>query len=147
MHEENPFDIAILDLQLPGINGIETLTQLRRKLPHIQGVILTGSATVDAARQAIHLGVVEFLTKPCNRGEMERAIDRARRRLPPLYPEAESKEQPSGPTLAEVEREHILAVLEQNKGDRGETARQLGVSRKTLYNKLRDYLKRGFAAR
>ena len=81
LNDAQSFDIAILDLCLPGMNGIETLARLRQRSPNIQGIILTGSATVPAAKEAIHLGVVEFLTKPCNRGELEKALERARRRL------------------------------------------------------------------
>jgi DNA-binding NtrC family response regulator len=148
-----PFDIAILDLSLPGIDGIETLGRLRQQSPQLQGIILTGSASIDAARRAIHLGIVEFLTKPCNRGELEQALDRARRRLAPLRPLVRTDRTEEGggrkeaQTLEEVERTHVLAALAQNKGDRTTTAKQLGVSRKTLYNKLRDYIRQGFSPR
>ncbi|HXE52158.1 MAG TPA: response regulator [Tepidisphaeraceae bacterium] len=71
-NEAEPFDIAVLDLSLPGINGIDTLIRLRSSAPNLQGIILTGSATIPAAQAAMRLGVVEFLTKPCHRGELDR---------------------------------------------------------------------------
>jgi len=148
LHEVHCFDIAILDLSLPGMNGIDTLVRLRRHSPNIQGIILTGSATVPAAKAAIHLGVVEFLTKPCNRGELEQALERARRRVADPMPvvraaSAVETAAPQAPWEA-VERQHILAAVDRNGGDRGLTARELGISRKTLYNKLKDYLRQGF---
>lgn len=153
LNDAHPFDIAILDLGLPGMNGIDTLARLRQRAPNLQGIILTGSPSVPAVKAAIHLGIVEFLTKPCNRGELEQALDRARRRLAPLRPLVRTDRTEEGggrkeaQTLEEVERTHVLAALAQNKGDRTTTAKQLGVSRKTLYNKLRDYIRQGFSPR
>lgn len=147
LNEADPFDIAILDLCLPGMNGIETLARLRNQSPSIQGIILTGSATVPAAKAAIHLGVVEFLTKPCNRGELERALDRARSRVinpVPVVKYDDAEDQPAGASWEQVERQHILASIDRNAGDRALTARELGISRKTLYNKLKQYLRQGF---
>jgi DNA-binding NtrC family response regulator len=149
LNEANPFDIAILDLILPGMNGIDTLEGLRQRSVNLQGIILTGSATVAAAKAAIHLGVVEFLTKPCNRGELEQALDRARRRvlnpLPAVRNVESERAVPAGPSWEEVERQHILSTVDRNGGDRAITARQLGISRKTLYNKLKEYLRQGFS--
>ena len=67
----------ILDLNLPGIDGMETLSRLREKSGDLQAIVLTGFASVEAAKQAVHLDVVEFLTKPCHLGELEKALDRA----------------------------------------------------------------------
>jgi DNA-binding NtrC family response regulator len=149
LNDAHPFDIAILDLGLPGMNGIDTLARLRQRAPNLQGIILTGSPSVPAVKAAIHLGIVEFLTKPSNRGELEQALDRARRRLPgelPVVraePGANAPPRPRGADWEAVEREHILAAVERNGGDRTLTARELGISRKTLYNKLKAYFRRG----
>lgn len=148
LNDAHPFDIAILDLGLPGMSGIDALARLRQRAPNLQGIILTGSPSVPAVKAAIHLGVVEFLTKPSNRGELEQALDRARRRLPVELPVV--RPEPGAvapPTQAAnweaVEREHILAAVERNGGDRTLTAKELGISRKTLYNKLKAYFRRG----
>lgn len=148
LNDTHDFDIAILDLSLPGMNGIDTLARLRQRSANIQGIILTGSATVPAAKEAIHLGVVEFLTKPCNRGELEQALERARRRLsqpmPVIKNTGAGETTAAGSAWDEVERQHILAAIDRNGGDRALSARELGISRKTLYNKLKDYLRQGF---
>lgn len=149
LNDAHPFDIAILDLGLPGMNGIETLARLRQRAPDLQGIILTGSASVPAVKAAIHLGIVEFLTKPTHRGELEQAIDRARRRVPADLPAArrepgEGAQATAGRNWEDVEREHVLAAVERNGGDRSLTARELGISRKTLYNKLKGYMRQGF---
>jgi len=165
--EASPPDIVLLDLNLPGMDGMEFFTSLRRKRPDVQGIVLTGFATVEAAKQAVHLDMVEFLTKPCHLGEVEQALDRAVRRIappdPPVLPESMGPgrngelnlrglgesfggEADDGParTLEEVEREHILSTLQRHDGNRTATAAELGISRRTLYYKLTEYQKQGF---
>jgi DNA-binding NtrC family response regulator len=144
-----PFDIAVLDYHLPRMNGIETLDRLREHSPRLQAVMLTGFGSVDVAKQALHLDVVEFLTKPCNKGELEQALDRALRRIRvsascgPNEIAATGNEIAAGATLDDVERLHILATLSRNEGKRSVTARELGVTRRTLLNKLKRYERQG----
>lgn len=147
----DPADVAVLDLNLPGMDGLDLLRRLRERTAGVQAIVLTGFASVEAAKQAVHLDVVEFLTKPCRLGELEQAIDRAVRRLPPAHPEIGAGAFGSGPapgaegvTLQELERQHILAALERNQGNRTATATALGISRRTLYYKLEEYQKKGF---
>jgi DNA-binding NtrC family response regulator len=150
--EQSAPDVAVLDLNLPGIDGLAFLQRLRERFPAVQGIVLTGFASVEAARQAVHLDVVEFLTKPCHLGELEQAVDRAIKRLPAphlpaLVAAAASSPPPPGTegmTLEAMEREHILAALERNEGNRTATAQELGISRRTLYYKLEEYQKQGF---
>lgn len=150
---ESPCDIALLDLNLPGMSGLECLERLRTQAPHLQSIVLTGFASLEAAQKAIHLDVVEFLTKPCHLGELERALDRAIRRLPALEPALPSlDDDPNEPTpashsgvkLEDVERQHILDMLQRNGGNRTATAIELGISRRTLYYKLGEYQRQGF---
>jgi two-component system response regulator RegA len=154
MAESSGPEIVILDLNLPGMDGLECFARLREKLPRAQAIVLTGFASVESAQQAVHLEVVEFLTKPCHLGELERAIDRAMRRLMPIkelssvpesasYPASGGK----GVTLDEMEREHILRVLEQHDGNRTAAAAALGISRRTLYYKLEEYQRQGHAGK
>ena len=166
--DARPPDIVLLDLNLPGMDGLEFFTSLRRKRPEVQGIVLTGFATVEAAKQAVHMDMVEFLTKPCHLGEVEQALDRAVRRIappdPPVLPDittagrnpegfsarggesGDEAEGADGPprTLEEVEREHILNTLQRHDGNRTATAAELGISRRTLYYKLTEYQKQGF---
>jgi len=150
LHDEKPFDIAILDLNLPGIDGMETLRRLREKAAHLQAIVVTGFASIEAAKQAVHLEVVEFLTKPAHLGELEQALDRALRKMAPTPPAViDTPDLPppsAGMTLEEVERQHIIAALRRNSGNRTATALELGISRRTLYYKLEEYQKQGFSA-
>jgi DNA-binding NtrC family response regulator len=165
--EADPRGLIILDLNLPGMSGMEFFEVVRQKWPQTQVVVLTGFGDLSAAKQAIHLDVVDFLTKPCHLGDLERALDRARRRLappdaapvlPPLGPEdAADEDVPADQAaltaegaaaqvrkLDDIEREHILAALERNVGNRTATATELGISLRTLYYRLDEYRKKGW---
>ena len=126
----DPADIIVLDLNLPGMDGMELLTKLRERTPGIQAIVLTGFASVENARQAVHLDVVEFLTKPCHLGELEKGSRFVRcagsRRNIPLPWRAGLRMNAEGMTLQEVERQHILAALERHNGNRTATAAELG---------------------
>jgi len=146
------FDVAILDYHLPRMNGMETLKRLRERSPGLQAIVLTAHADLDVAKEAIHLDVVEFLTKPCQRSEVERALDRALRRNSPKEPVP--LDVPAGQTIAatasaktleEAERELILGSLARNGGNRAAAARELGITRRTLHNKINIYQDQGFA--
>ncbi len=155
MAETSAPEIVLLDLNLPGMDGLECFARLKEKLPRVQGIVLTGFASVESARQAVHLELVEFLTKPCHLGELETALDRAMRRLMPTKntPTPAALHAPgaagtaTGMTLDEMEREHILATLERNDGNRTASAAALGISRRTLYYKLEEYQRQGHAVR
>ena len=156
--DASPPDIVLLDLNLPGMDGLQFFNALRQKQPEVQGIVLTGFASIEAAKQAVHMDMVEFLTKPCHLGEVEQALDRAMRRIappePPIIPDPSFAEggdtirttddDGSPRTLEEVEREHILSTLDRHGGNRTATAAELGISRRTLYYKLTEYQKQGF---
>jgi DNA-binding NtrC family response regulator len=151
--ESQPRDVVILDLNLPAMDGMECFARLRERWPATQVIILTGFGDLEAARKAIHLGVVEFLTKPCPLNVVEQALDRARRRLDEArlhLPTAEQAPAPmsppaiSGETLEAHERRLILAALARNNGNRTATAAELGISRRTLHYRLQEYQKQGF---
>jgi DNA-binding NtrC family response regulator len=79
--DDSPHAIAVLDLNLPGMSGLDCLREIRQQWPDTQAIILTGFGDLDAAKEAIHLDVVEFLTKPAHLGELEVALSRAEQRL------------------------------------------------------------------
>jgi DNA-binding NtrC family response regulator len=164
--ETNPCNILILDLNLPGMGGLEFCQIVRQRRPQAQVIILTGFGDLESARRAIHLDVVEFLTKPCHLGELERAIDRATRRLPAPQPQpvqlppapepptartgvssppAQSPESAGPATLDDLERQHILAALARHNGNRAATAAELGISLRTLYYRLSEYQRQGYS--
>jgi two-component system response regulator RegA len=140
--EQKPHDIALLDLQLPLLGGMDLFATLRQRWPQVQVVIMTGFGDLAAAQEAIRLNVVDFLSKPCHLRDIEQALDRARRRLAPSEPSTPAPPalpDPSPTTLAEQEKQQILATLSRNNGNRTQTARDLGISRRTLHYRLQEY--------
>ncbi len=75
------FDVAILDIALPGADGVQLLEQLRVVDPDTQAIMLTGHATVETAIRAMKLGAYDYLTKPCELAELELHVQRAYERL------------------------------------------------------------------
>jgi DNA-binding NtrC family response regulator len=74
--EKGPYDVALLDMKMPGLTGIEVLTKIKQISPETEVVILTGHATVDTAVQALRLGAFDYLTKPCKWAELEVILNR-----------------------------------------------------------------------
>lgn len=155
--ESRPRQIVILDLNLPAMSGMECFEQIRNRWPQTQVIILTGFGDLESARKAIHLDVVEFLTKPAHLGQLEQAIDRAQRRLeafkeppkvlieqaPPPPPPPPPPDPSTASTLEEIERQHILSTLARHHGNRAATAAELGISLRTLYYRLSEYHRQG----
>jgi DNA-binding NtrC family response regulator len=78
--EKGSYDVALLDLRMPGMTGIEVLGKIRQLSPETQVIILTGQATVDTAVQALRLGAFDYLTKPCKWAELEVILNRVAER-------------------------------------------------------------------
>ena len=62
--ESGAYDVVILDLQMPEMDGIETLKRLKEKNPELQVILLTGHATVQKGVEAMKLGALDLLEKP-----------------------------------------------------------------------------------
>src|SRR5258706_6179727 len=59
-----PADLAMIDLRMPDVNGLDMLRQIRLAVPSCEVILMTGYAAVDSAVEAIKLGAREYLTKP-----------------------------------------------------------------------------------
>lgn len=60
------YDAVILDLKMPGIDGIEALTTMREKRPELQVILLTGHATLEKGIEAMKSGAMDFIEKPAD---------------------------------------------------------------------------------
>jgi two-component system, sensor histidine kinase and response regulator len=67
-------DAAVLDIRMPGMNGVEVLAKLREIDSSIQVVMLTAYETIDTARQALRLGACDYLTKPFDLATMRTSV-------------------------------------------------------------------------
>ena len=116
-------DLALIDLKLQDGDGIEVVRLLAEKAPGCRCVMLSGHATIDAAVEAMRAGAVDFRTKPISGAEILAALENAMEPLP-------------SESLDQVERTHILSVLQACGGNISEAARRLGLHRRTLQRKL-----------
>ncbi len=74
-----PFDIALLDLKLPDIPGMDILRQAADLFPDVSVIIITGYSTVKSAVEAIKMGAFDYLTKPFTPDEIEAVVEKALR--------------------------------------------------------------------
>jgi len=131
----DPHAIAT-DLVLPNQSGLDYLDSMRKSGWTGPVILMTAFGDLDSARRAIRLGVVELLVKPFDLGELESALARCRSSLN-FSSEVETQADPTDShALADVERQCILDSLARHNGNRTAAARELGISRRTIYNKL-----------
>lgn len=69
---EQPVDIALVDLKMPGMDGQETLEALKKEHPWMEIIILTGHGTIDSAFSCTRSGAYSYLQKPC---EFDQLLD------------------------------------------------------------------------
>jgi DNA-binding response OmpR family regulator len=69
------FDVVVLDLKMEDMDGIEVLKVMKKMVPQIQVIMLTGHGSEKAAKEGLDLGAFDYLTKPC---ELEELIEKIR---------------------------------------------------------------------
>ncbi len=74
--KENKVDLAILDIKLEKMSGVEVLGLLKEVQPSMKAIMLTGYPTVETAREAISLGADEYCVKPIDRDELEEKVEK-----------------------------------------------------------------------
>jgi DNA-binding NtrC family response regulator len=72
--EKTHFDVAILDLRMPGLDGIQVLEQLKQMSPDTEAVMMTGHGSMESAVEALRLGACNYLRKPCKLAEIEAVL-------------------------------------------------------------------------
>ena len=76
---DQSFDVAVVDLAMPGIDGIETLKQIKGARPDVEVIMLTGQATVKSGIEAMKYGATDFLEKPVDLNVLMEKIRAAKR--------------------------------------------------------------------
>lgn len=74
---QKDFDVVILDIVLPGIDGVQTLKRIREKEYPVEVIMLTGQGTVETAVESMKLGAYDYITKPCKLSELEILVKKA----------------------------------------------------------------------
>ncbi len=78
--EAEPFDVVILDMRMPGMDGLTVLKEIKKRHPLVEVIILTGHASVEAGMQGMSLGAYDYVLKPVDFEELLEKANKANER-------------------------------------------------------------------
>jgi len=109
---EQDFSLLILDMKLPGKNGIEVLREARAQNPQLHGIIITAYPSIETAVEAIKIGAIDYLPKPVSLDTLEKLIEKT---LGPVQVEIKPKAAPEEaiakpPVTEKTKVEEIIAI-------------------------------------
>lgn len=134
--QESAPEAAVVDLRMPGMPGLEVVRALLALNPDARVLVLTGFGTIATAVEAIKLGAIDYLQKPARIDEIVAALSQE---VDPIESNEEILDTAAPPSLARAEWEYIHRVLDETGGNISETARRLGLHRRSLQRKLQKY--------
>ena len=70
-------DVIILDVKMPGMDGIQTLSEIKKSHPLVEIIMLTGHATVESAIDGMKAGAYDYLMKPCDLEQLMLKVEQA----------------------------------------------------------------------
>ena len=77
MTKANPPQVALIDLKMPGIDGLKTMQEIKKIAPDALAIIMTGYPTIETSIEALRSGAYDYVVKPFKLNELKNAIDRA----------------------------------------------------------------------
>jgi DNA-binding NtrC family response regulator len=109
LQEDKATDVVVLDVRMPGMDGIEAVRRIKERHPLIEVVMLTGHATLDSAIEAIKRGAFGYLMKPCHMEDLMTKVDEAvgRKRIR----EARILEVQMKPYISDRERDQLISEV------------------------------------
>lgn len=132
--EDTHPDFALIDLRLGDGNGLDIVQKIKETAPECRAIMMTAYGNIATAVSAVKAGAVDYLTKPADADAVEAVLLGDANARPAL---------PERPMSAErVRWEHIQRIFEQCDRNVSETARQLGMHRRTLQRILAKYAPR-----
>ena len=133
-------DLIVFDDRTPGLTGVEFLALMEREQYDVPVIVLTDCASIEHAVTVIRAGAIDYISKPVNPTQLQlavtRALDLTRRRRATATPNSADAVVLTSLNIDEAERALILRALEVTKNNRTRTAQLLGISVRTLRNKL-----------
>ena len=80
LNQKPGIDVVILDVKMPGMDGLETLQKIKAGYPLIEVIMLTAHATVESAIEGMKRGAFDYLMKPCNMERLMEIVNQATRK-------------------------------------------------------------------
>jgi DNA-binding NtrC family response regulator len=80
LNQQRNVDVVVLDVKMPGMDGIEVLRKIKQAHPLVEVVMLTGHATVETAIEGMKLGAFDYLMKPCEVEQLMAKVEEAKRK-------------------------------------------------------------------
>jgi DNA-binding NtrC family response regulator len=74
LRQDSGIGVAVLDVNMPGLDGLETLRALKEIRPEVEAILLTGYPSPEGALEGMRLGAYEFLSKPCDTNELYQRV-------------------------------------------------------------------------
>jgi DNA-binding NtrC family response regulator len=78
--DKTAVDVVILDIKMPGMDGIEVLKEIKSRFPLVEVIMLTGHGTVETAVEGMKLGAFDYLLKPADFTDLKAKLEGARKR-------------------------------------------------------------------
>jgi DNA-binding NtrC family response regulator len=75
--EQEPADVILLDLRMPGLDGMDVLKTIKTRWPDSEVVVITGYPTIESAKEAVRLGACDYIAKPVGPDDVVKAANEA----------------------------------------------------------------------
>lgn len=109
--DESPVDVVILDVKMPGMDGVETLKRIKRNYPLIEVIMLTGHGSVDSAVSGLRMGAFDYVMKPCDIPDLLSKVEEA-------YDKKKGMEEKIRKVQVDRIISHPMAVFDKGDSDR-----------------------------
>jgi two-component system sensor histidine kinase/response regulator len=114
--QKNPIDVAILDIRMAGMSGIEVLERLRFVQPDIEAVMITAFETTDTIRQALRLRAADYINKPFDIATIRTSVNGAMQRRM-LESEIHTSAEKVNELLAELQNQKVEEQIARTRGE------------------------------
>ena len=114
--QNNEIDVALLDIRMAGMSGIEVLERLKYVKPDLEAIMMTAFETTDTIRKALRLRACDYINKPFDLSTIRTAVSQAMQRRT-LESEIHSSAEKVQELLAELQNQHVERQIDKKRGD------------------------------